>query len=279
MMKNALEQASYIWTAPFEKGMDFYRIFRKVFSWRPEGEERVMLEIAADSTFAAFVNGRRCPISQVADFPEDRTFSTFDVTAFLVPGENVIAVEVHYIGDGFLTYQPGTPFLKAVIYEGEKLLAKTDGSWKCSASQEFVSGLCCKVTSQLGFTFAYDARRALPWKELSFDDSGWNNAGIYEGCVPWKKMSPRTVPQLLELPSPCVQIVQAGYLRRGCEGETFAETCFRDYFEPRRHEEIFSSSDTSQYSDGMARRKQSLNPEHDFCFRFSAIPADASANG
>ena len=29
----------------------------------------------------------------------------------------------------------------------------------------------------------------------------------------------------------------------------------------------------------MARRKQSLNPEHDFCFRFSAIPADASANG
>ena len=77
MMKNALEQASYIWTAPFEKGMDFYRIFRKVFSWRPEGEERVMLEIAADSTFAAFVNGRRCPISQVADFPEDRTFSTF----------------------------------------------------------------------------------------------------------------------------------------------------------------------------------------------------------
>ena len=112
MMKNALEQASYIWTAPFEKGMDFYRIFRKVFSWRPEGEERVMLEIAADSTFAAFVNGRRCPISQVADFPEDRTFSTFDVTAFLVPGENVIAVEVHYIGDGFLTYQPGTPFLR-----------------------------------------------------------------------------------------------------------------------------------------------------------------------
>lgn len=187
MMKNALEQASYIWTAPFEKGMDFYRIFRKVFSWRPEGEERVMLEIAADSTFAAFVNGRRCPISQVADFPEDRTFLTFDVTAFLVPGENVIAVEVHYIGDGFLTYQPGTPFLKAVIYEGEKLLAKTDGSWKCSASQEFVSGLCCKVTSQLGFTFAYDARRALPWKELSFDDSGWNNAGIYEGCVRGRK--------------------------------------------------------------------------------------------
>ena len=189
----ALEEASYIWSTPFEEGKDLYRIFRGTFDWNRRKSPRVTLEIAADSTFKACVNGHRCPISQTADFPECRTSSSLDITNWLVPGKNVIAVEVHYLGEPFLTYQPGVPFLRAAIHDGNTLLVKTDASWKCAESMAYRSALACKVTSQLGFVFSYDARNAQMWEDPAFDDSAWHSAAVYTDTANWKEMTERKV--------------------------------------------------------------------------------------
>ncbi len=263
----ALNQASCIWIRPSEKGKDLYGIFRKEFQWTAEKNSRVFLEIAADSTFAAYVNGHRCPVSQTADFPTHRTASILEITGLLMPGKNVIAVEVHYIGEDFLTCQRGMPFLKAAIRDGEHLLEKTDASWKCAESAEYRPGLACKVTSQLGFVFEYDARNASPWKELSFDDSSWRPAAVCRNA-PEGTMTERKVPQFLELPLPRAEIVQAGYLRRDGEAETFAKTCSLDWLSPRRPEEVFESLAPECFSDGMLREKPHLNPDGTSCFQF-----------
>ena len=59
-MKQFLNQACYIWTTPFESGTDLYRRFRKKLYWNPKSSTTVTLRIAADSTCAVDLNGRRC---------------------------------------------------------------------------------------------------------------------------------------------------------------------------------------------------------------------------
>lgn len=275
----ALEEASYIWSTPFEEGKDLYRIFRGTFDWNRRKSPRVTLEIAADSTFKACVNGHRCPISQTADFPECRTSSSLDITNWLVPGKNVIAVEVHYLGEPFLTYQPGVPFLRAAIHDGNTLLVKTDASWKCAESMAYRSALACKVTSQLGFVFSYDARNAQMWEDPAFDDSAWHSAAVYTDTANWKEMTERKVPQLRELPPPRAAIVQSGYFRRDAEAAAFAETCSRDWLSPRRPEEMFENLPERFLSDGMLREKVYLEYESLYAFPFRIPETEHEADG
>ena len=277
-MKQFLNQACYIWTTPFESGTDLYRRFRKKFYWNPKSSTTVTLCIAADSTCAVALNGRRCPVSQTADFPLNRRYSEFDITDFLHHGENVITVEVHFLGEEFLTYAPGVPFLKAALIEGQDIILKTDSSWKCSANTPFTSGLNCQETPQLGYVFEYDARREIPWKEISFDDSSWENAVEYPS-LPWETMKRRNIPQLLELSPPVVRVIQAGYLKRENEGQTFAETCSRDYLLSCRSEELFKELNPEQFYDRRTWTKPILNLTREFCYSLRPLPAASSPDG
>ncbi len=228
-----MKQADCIWTKTFEEGIDLYRIFRKEFLYTSSAAPAV-LEAAADSTFTVWINGRRCPMSNLMDMPQTPVISALDVTEFLVPGANTIAVEVHYIGANFLTYRKGTPFLRCELTAGDDVPVKTDSSWKCAESPEYLSGLCCQVSSQLGYVYQFDARQSTAWKETGFDDSAWQNVQVYQGELPWKEMNLRKVPYLLELPRTDMKIIQRGYLCRTQERSTFAETCSGDYMMPVR---------------------------------------------
>ena len=114
---------------------DTYLVFRKNFILPSNGAVPVQLEIAADSTYEIRINGQRCPGSQLADMPFDRTCASYDISRWVRAGENLIAVEVHYIGSDFLTYRAGPAFLRAAVYAGGSLITATDPTWKWAFSE------------------------------------------------------------------------------------------------------------------------------------------------
>ena len=224
-----IEKALPVWGGDISA--DSYRIFRHDFNWNGTGE--VSLEISADSTFEIAVNGHTLPIQQLADYPDERTFSTADITALLRPGGNRIAVLVHHIGDDFLTYQRGIPYLQAVIYTGKKLLSATGPDWQFSSETPYRSGSCCKLTVQLGFVFEYDA---------AVSPAEWKTVRIVH---PAGSLKPRKVPQLEELPRRNSTIRQCGVLKREAELGSFAETCSEDYLKTLPVKRIFARPDLS----------------------------------
>lgn len=272
------KNAAFIWRSSKPETPDRYLIFRKKFTLPDETSGNVQLDIAADSTYEIRVNGKRCPGSQLAGIPGDCTYSSYDLSGFVHPGENIIAVEVHYIGEDFLTYRTGPAFLCAAIHAGDQQIAATDQTWKWAVSPEMQSGLRCRLTPQLGFVFCRDERRKQPWDELDFDDSDWKNAAVLKDVSEWK-LSPRIVPQLTELPCPDVSLVQTGFLKRNREEDTFALSAFHDYLSPRPPLEFFTEYDPSQIQDGMSRSGMTVRASGDFEFKFVPLPRGEKADG
>ena len=169
-----------VWCSCESEKSDQYRIFRKKFTLKSAG--KYFLDIAADSTYVVYINGQVVPCQQTADFPKDISGSRVEISDFVCAGENVIAVEVHYTGERFLTYRPGQAFLWVEIHDAVKTLLSTDESWKWAESTDYQSGLNCKLTTQLGFVFCKDARKSIDFTALDFDDSAWQSAVKVPGC-------------------------------------------------------------------------------------------------
>ena len=272
------EHSAAIWRSRGEERPDRYVIFRKKFELPPDFSRPVRCDIAADSSFELRINGVRVPAAQAADFPEDRSCSSLDVSALVRPGANVIAVEVHYLGDDFLTRRRGTAFLRAAVYDEKRVYAATGSDWKWSFSPDMISGAECKLTKQLGYVFCCDARRTLPWGDADLDDSAWKNAVVLEHAEKWR-FSPRDVPQLRELPPPEVKLVQTGYLKRLREEASFARTAYRDYLSPRSPREFFAELDADLFLDGMLRSGIKLRADGGAAYRINPPPADEHADG
>ncbi|UKI30799.1 MAG: hypothetical protein L6W00_23395 [Lentisphaeria bacterium] len=92
-------------------------------------------------------------------------------------------------------------------------------------------------------------------------------------------MKRRNIPQLLELSPPVVRVIQAGYLKRENEGQTFAETCSRDYLLSCRSEELFKELNPEQFYDRRTWTKPILNLTREFCYSLRPLPAASSPDG
>ncbi len=267
-----IHRANWIWSSTEEQGKDLYHVFRRSFT--VDGNAPVMLQISADSTYAVCINGVRVPVTQFSDFPHSRTYCGADISALVKSGENTVTVEVHYWGESFSTYLAGRPYLKAVIFSGENILAATDGSWKTVPSPAYRAGLECKVTSQLGFAFEYNADTELP------PESEWKNAAVYTDESFWHELAERPIPQLLELPMPKVELRHYGLLfRANNDAKTFAEACTTDYLRPLFSDLIFDAFPPCRSKDHYYRSALELTPEGADEVVFKPLPAGDPANG
>ena len=228
----------WIWDKTKCGAPDSYKAFRKSFDL-DEVPSMAAVQIAADSTFALFINGVRLPGGQFSDYPRDRSYSTFDIQPYLKVGRNVIAVSVHYIGAKFHVYLPGIASLRAVLFSGRTVICATDDTWKCADEPGYLSGSKRAMTFQAGFIFEYDARKEVPWKEADFDDSSWDNAGVYTDEEAPLALSPRPVPQLDELAEVKPAFEFGGWICRNESSEKFpAQMCFEDLLRPEYKEVI-----------------------------------------
>lgn len=179
-------------------------VFRKKFNIYDA--KTYSFRISAEANFVAYCDGKEFLRGQYPDYPENKTFTEFNL--HLSAGQHLIVIEVYYAGEDFQTSwyseQPG------LWCELENVFA-SDESWKAKLSPAFLRDNIHKVTPQLGYAIGYDARSAEDFHSINFDDSHWQNAIITDKNP---SLSPRPVPLMQRGPYLDGKIVKEGALNR-----------------------------------------------------------------
>ena len=202
--------------------------FRKEFELGNDELVPAKFMVSADTDFIAYLNGAEFGRGQFSDYPQDKTYSVFEMPAFK-PGRNIVTVLVYYCGKDTQVYAAGQAGVIGNI-KSEKLDIVTDSSWLCCPHLGFQTGEMPMITSQLGFTTCYDARNDIDYFSEKPDLVLWENAieMSFTNDSFRRNLKPRPI-QNLELKEPIpTQIVKQGFFERDKELETFAETVSKD---------------------------------------------------
>ena len=152
---------------------------------------------------------------QYSDWPEKKTWSSFDVSAYLLPGKNVIAVLSYWRGKIFSPMPRANPELLSAWEISLQMRPGNVGNIRLFSPEIFQ-----KLLLQLGFTFCYDARKDTAWQESNYDCSFWQNAVAVKRSLP---VAERPLPLLTVNPPVPAQIVQYGSLSGEPQGNSVAE--------------------------------------------------------
>ena len=166
-------------------------MLRKSFNVR-EGLQQARLYISAAAYYKLEVNGKAVDSLDLApdytDYAKRSLYNTYDLTADLATGENVLAAT---LGNGFYncigevaTWKfesapwRGRARMIAELHlsyaDGTREIVATDPSWKCATGPSLSNNI---YTGEI-----YDARLEIPgWSAPGFDDSAWQNAVAVEG--------------------------------------------------------------------------------------------------
>ncbi len=158
-----LKKASWIWSG---NGGACY--VRQTFGLDVK-PEYARLAVTAFSGYRLFVNGVKLE-DEIGPWTEWKTPESFNITDYLKPGKNVIAIWGQHFkginvnkGDDVRKFRGIVLALRGKAADGSDFELVTDGSWKGSTEQ--VEG----------------------WEQLAFDDSGWAAAQVkgQMGDQPW----------------------------------------------------------------------------------------------
>lgn len=134
------------------------------------------LRITADDYYRLWINGTFIGQGPAPGYPQHYYVNTWDITAHLRPGANLIAVQVYYQGLVNRVWTSGDyrQGLAVELLAGDEVLLASDASWRCRVAREFTG------TDTIGYETQFlehiDSRLALPgWREPGFDDHDWDH--------------------------------------------------------------------------------------------------------
>src|SRR5690606_450567 len=117
----------------------------------------------ADSRYALYLNGRWIGRGPIRAWPAEWPVDTYDLSAWLVPGRNVLAIRVHHFGLSTFQYLWSPPGLLAQLdwedAHGAQRLC-TDTSWRAADDPASVSP-APRINPQQGWEEQFDARLEL----------------------------------------------------------------------------------------------------------------------
>jgi hypothetical protein len=190
--------AKWIWIEGEEKPRNLFLMCRKSFRL-PRGVRSASLAITADTRYALYLNGERIGQGPPRSFPWRQNYDVYDVTSYLRPGENVVAVLVNHYGHSTFQYIQGRGGLLCQIdvetARSRKVIG-TNRTWRVKPSEAFARYVP-RISVQQAWEEQFDARGELVgWTEIGFDDSDWRRAvEVGEpGCEPWTELVPRDIP-------------------------------------------------------------------------------------
>ena len=154
-MTEVFYSAKWIWTDGEERADDYAEFFSSFF----DRSGRALLRLSCDGDYVLWVNGRYAASNQYGDYEHYKIYDEIDLSDFLRRGENGIKILVWHFGAESQRYRPAKAGLIFEIADGEEILARSDEHTLCRKSAAYRSGYCKKITSQLGFSFCYDATK------------------------------------------------------------------------------------------------------------------------
>lgn len=137
------------------------------------------LYIAADMNYAVFINGQYIPSFAYSDYPDCRSIDTLDISKYVQTGKNRLCV-IGYcqVTDGH-TYKKGKAAIKFSVYSGDNLIVFSDTETIARQAPDFENGEIENITSQLSYSFHYDANLYDGWLDTDYTpDTTWQNAVI-----------------------------------------------------------------------------------------------------
>ena len=178
-MKTNLEHTKWIWCNNSPQ-KDEYAEFVQPFIYQ---SGKAILQISADSNYAAYINGQLAAWGQYADFPYDKVYDEVDVTEFCHQGENRLAILVWYYGmETSSVYYPGNASLLFRVLCNDQILCQSDSTTLCRISRAYQSHRCKIITTQLGYSYTYDATKEDDW--LTGQLNGFSPAIIVDQNLP-----------------------------------------------------------------------------------------------
>lgn len=185
-----MEQQNVAWKPIDNKMQDPW--FRKVFVLEEEIQD-AMIYVASIGYHELYVNGEKVGNAVLSPSATDHNirarYMSYDVTRFLNPGKNVIALWLGTSWSIFPAYQrvgePAIPMAlvqaEIAFHENKKMRLVSDETWKVHASPNALIGYW--DAHHFGGEF-YDAFLEHPgWNTPEFDDSEWMFAKVYRPKV------------------------------------------------------------------------------------------------
>lgn len=198
-----MERAEWIWKrggALPDEYVQFYTDFEYTGG-------RCVLRLCADSAFAVWLNGQPVGFGKYPDFPHYRVEDEIDLTDFAKSGKNRLAILAYYIGVDFSTYYTGSAGLIFEVTGENGVLAYSGTHVACRLAPDYCSHRERKITTQMGYSYRYDATKSDGWTEIGAKVSGFEDAVLLD--LP-KKFVPRPISRL-KTKSPIVgRVVQQG---------------------------------------------------------------------
>ena len=207
-----------------DDGTNRWFLFRRIVTL-PSAADAAQLTVTVDGRYQLFVNGTRIGRGPARCDPLHQRTDTYDISANLRTGANVVALLVHVYGVDTAWYQTVPGLWQPTFGDGALYC---DGWARCGATVvDIVSDtdwrcLECPAWERdtprgnwgLGFIEVHDAR-AMPqgWTLPDFDDATWDRVqvlcvgggppdGFFGGMItePFPTLVPRAIPFLIESP-------------------------------------------------------------------------------
>ncbi|MBO7148683.1 MAG: family 78 glycoside hydrolase catalytic domain [Clostridia bacterium] len=154
-MNISFQSAKWIWISR-TSGADEYGEF---FSHFTACDALAVCRISCDGDYTLYINGEYVSSNQYGDFEHYKIYDEIDISGYLRPGNNELSVLVWHFGADFQrckTLEAGVIF---EIEQSGKNILVSDEDTLCRKSSAYTSGYCKVITSQLGFSFLYDATK------------------------------------------------------------------------------------------------------------------------
>lgn len=189
----AFENSQWIWLQQEATEKNEYADFSAVFT--AEKSKKPALCICSKAEYAVYVNGMFVGFQQFGDFPTRKVYDEYDLTDFVVDGENllsVVALSKNYNSSSHIANGKGLIF---EITDEQGLVLASDEKVLSRLSRSYRSGPIHNITGQLGMSFYYDCAADESW--ISTPQTAGENGFAYS-VVSDKKIYfiPRPVPRL-----------------------------------------------------------------------------------
>ncbi|MBQ7353639.1 MAG: hypothetical protein IJW54_06545 [Clostridia bacterium] len=154
----AFENSKYIWLESESENS-----FLEAYSSFNYDLGNVKINLSCDSDYTLFINGKYVSSNQYGDFEGFKCYDTIDITDFLVKGKNHFACLVWHFGKDTQRYKKFKAGLIFEILNEENELLVSCEDILVRESKAYTSGFERKISSQLGFSYRYDAGKEDNW--------------------------------------------------------------------------------------------------------------------
>lgn len=172
-----MKESKWIWL-PGEAQPDSYGEFYQSFQWE---QGQALCRISCDGDYTLYINGNVASFWQYGDFEHYKVYDEIDITSYLQPGDNHLAVRVWHYGIDSQRYIASQAGLLFEVVQGENVLTYSDKQTFCRLSPAFANGRKKNITYQLGLSFSYNANIEDDWKTGNMPD-GQNAVKVEKNC-------------------------------------------------------------------------------------------------